>query len=86
MTASDFYYDGLLLSDLGYMICQFDEGGGFNTSSAGSQLTLNQVSAFGGRKQMITGASYEECFQTDISICKPDGGTFNTDVEKNLIQ
>lgn len=75
MIATDFIYDGQRLSDLGYMICQFDEGGGFSTSSAGSQLTFTKVAQGCGRNHLLASATYDECFETDISICKPNGST-----------
>lgn len=79
MIATDFIYDGQRLSDLGYCICQFDEGGGFVTSSAGSQLTFYPVAANCGRNYWMAGSKYESVFETDISICKPDGAMFTPD-------
>lgn len=79
MTATDFMYDGLFLSDLGYIVCQFDESSGFSSSSAGSQLTFSTVSQMNGKKYFLAGSKYEECFETSISICKPDGKTFSPD-------
>ncbi len=75
MIATDFIYDGQRLTDLGYMICQFDEGSSFATSSAGSQLTFTKVAQGCGRSHLLAGAHYDECFETDISICKADGST-----------
>ena len=79
MIATDFIYDGIRLTDLGYMICQFDEGSGFQMSSAGSELTFSKVAQNNGRNHLLAGVSYDSCFETYISICKPDGGTFSTE-------
>lgn len=86
MTATDFMYDGLFLSDLGYIVCQFDESGGFSSSSAGSQLDLTTVSVMGGKKYEITGVQYSEPFNTSISICKPDGAAFTIDEFEYLLR
>ena len=75
MTCTDFQYDGIRLSDLGYMICQFDESGGFATASAGSQLTFTKVSRNSGRYFLLSGSRYDTPFEAEISICKPDGAT-----------
>ena len=76
MIATDFIYDGQRLSELGFMICQFDEGGGFISSSAGSQLTFYKVSANCGRNYWMAGAKYDMPFETSFSICKANGTTF----------
>lgn len=44
MTATDFEYDGILLSSICFIVCQFDESSGFASSSAGSTLTFTTVS------------------------------------------
>lgn len=70
MDAADFMYDGLFLSDFGYTICHFDNAGGITTESAGSQLTFNRVAAGNGERYYLAGAHYDECFETNIDICK----------------
>lgn len=79
MTATDFEYDGLLLSSICFMVCQFDEGSGFQSSSAGSALTMTTVSQNNGKRKYIVNSIYEEVFSPTISICKPDGSTVTTD-------
>ena len=79
MTASDFEYDGLLLSSICFMVCQFDEGSGFQSSSAGSTLTMTTISQNNGRRKYIVNSVYEDVFSPTISICKPDGSTVTTD-------
>lgn len=78
MITSDFEYDGQLLSSLGFMICQFDESGGFNTSSAGSDLTITTVAQNGGKRHALVDARYKTNFETTFSICKIDGSAVST--------
>ena len=49
MKSYDFEYDGLNLSDFGFMICSFDSKG-VETISNGSTITFNTVSMFNGNK------------------------------------
>lgn len=69
MKCYDFEYDGLTLSDMGYMICSFD-GDGSETVSNGSQITFNTVPTLNGYKHELSSAKYEECLQATIQICK----------------
>lgn len=69
MRATDFIYDGVRLSSLGYMICSFDSGG-MDTVSAGSEITFNSVKQHHGIYYAQTGTEYEQCFSTSFSICK----------------
>lgn len=79
MTAADFEYDGLLLSDLGFMICQFDEATGFSSSSAGSTLDVTTVIQNSGRKHIMVGSTYKDANEPEFSICKKDGSIITTD-------
>ena len=67
--AVDFEYDGIRLRDLGYTICSFD-GGGFQTSSNGAQITFNNVSTKYGERWLLANAEYTECLEATFSICK----------------
>ena len=66
----DFEYDGVCLSDLGYIICSFDD----KTESVldGSQITFNQTSIMMGKHHLLANAKYEECLKTEFDICKSD--------------
>lgn len=79
MIATDFEYDGVLLSDLGFMICQFDESGGFVSSSAGSTLNITTVAQNSGRRHIIVGADYKDRNEQSFSICKRDGSRVTSD-------
>lgn len=69
MKATDFEYDGKRLSDFGLILCSFDSKG-IETVSNGSYITFNTVPALGGTLHRLTNATYEECLQTTIQICK----------------
>lgn len=69
MQATDFIYDGIRLSDLGYMICTFDSSG-ITNATAGSTITFNSVKQHGGIYHAQVGTEYEECFTTTFEICK----------------
>lgn len=70
MTSLDFEYDGLNLSDWGYIVCEFDGDGSIETISNGSELTFNTVPMFNGAKNGLIDTEYEECIETTFQICK----------------
>ena len=70
MHACDFEYDGLYLSDFGFVICNFNGGSGVETISVGSKISFNTTSKFGGKKHSLTGTTYDECIETSFDICK----------------
>lgn len=73
MYALDFEYDGLRLSDFGFIICDFNASSGANIVSAGSKITFNTVSRNKGKNYSLSGTQYDECIQTTFDICKnPD--------------
>lgn len=77
---SDFEYDGTTLSDLGYMICHFDNLGN-ETKKNGSDLKLNTVSTLDGSHQLSISSEYGETLSDTIQICKnPCLNTFH-DIE-----
>lgn len=65
----DFEYDGLKLSDMGYIVCKFGTQG-LETITNGSQITFNTVPIFYGKKNYVTSAKYEECLEATFQICK----------------
>lgn len=69
MKVYDFEYDGILLSDKGFMICKFDSGG-LETLPNGSELTFNTVPTLNGVRHELTSVEYEECLTATIQICK----------------
>lgn len=69
MKAYDFEYDGVTLSNFGFVICNFDYNG-TETISNGSQITFNTVSMLNGAKHELTSTTFENCLETVIQICK----------------
>ena len=69
MKVYDFEYDGLVLSDMGYMLCEFDFNGE-KTISNGSQITFNTVKTLYGQKHELTSIEYTECIASNFQICK----------------
>ena len=69
MRAMDFEYDGLRLSDFGYILCNFD-GGGMDTVELGAPVSLNTVPMANGVKQEIVSASYDDTLTFTFQICR----------------
>lgn len=69
MKAFDFEYDGINLSDKGFVICNFGDKG-LETVSNGSQITFSTMSTLGGSKHELISTQYEDCLEATIQICK----------------
>lgn len=69
MKAFDFEYDGVKLSDMGYMICRFG-GEGDDTIATGSQITMNTVPVLYGRKHEFISSGYDSYIEATFQICK----------------
>ena len=69
MLATDFEYDGIRLSDLGFVICHFGGVGGSETIT-GSDITFNTVSTRGGMRHHLTSSEYSEGLTATFQICK----------------
>lgn len=69
MKSYDFEYDGLCLSDFGFIICDFGNNS-LNSVSNGSNITFKTVSTNYGSKVELVNSQYEECLQATFSICK----------------
>ena len=65
----DFEYDGICLSSYGMVVCNFGSKG-LETISNGSKITFNKVSTMGGAKHNLVSATYQDCLETTIQICK----------------
>ena len=70
MHACDFEYDGLYLSDFGFIICRFDNASDIESVNPGSQITFNTVSRNRGKKHSLTGTKYDDCIEASFDICK----------------
>ena len=69
MKSFDFEYDGIRLSDKGFIICKFGSNG-IETVSNGSYITFNTVSTMRGAKCELTSSEYSDCLKTSFQICK----------------
>lgn len=69
MKAYDFEYDGLRLSDMGFMICTFGNGKSKAVSN-GSHISFNTVSTLNGRKFELTSFEYDNYLTATFYICK----------------
>lgn len=73
MKALDFEYDGQLLSDYGFIICNFDYSSSATEVGSGATITFSKKSHNGGKKFSKVGTSYDECVSASFDICKnPD--------------
>lgn len=70
MKAFDFEYDGINLSDFGFILCNFGGSKGLETVSDGCQITFNTVPMLGGTKHNLMSTVYEECLESVWQICK----------------
>lgn len=69
MKSFDFEYDGLNLSDMGYVICEFDSNKS-ETVTNGSQITFNTTSTLNGAKYEFLSSQYDSCLEATFQICK----------------
>lgn len=70
MNAADFEYDGKNLSDMGYILCNFDSGGNIDTIINGSQIVFNTTAVQSGTRQELFSTEYNECLTATLQICK----------------
>lgn len=69
MKCYDFEFDGMRLSDKGFIVCNFGSNG-IETVSNGSHITFNTVPTMRGAKHELTNVEYNDCLTTTIQICK----------------
>ena len=70
MTFEDFEYDGMTLSDMGYIVCDFNGSNGFKNVTLGSVLTFNKIKVNQGKKYLLASSQYDECIEDKFQICK----------------
>jgi len=71
MYATDFIYDGIKLSDMGYIVCSFDKSSsGSDTLSIGADIEFTQISMSNGRYQPMIYSEYKDCYSAEFDICK----------------
>lgn len=70
MHAKDFNYDGFNLSDMGYILCDFSNGGSLETIANGSQISFSTTPVQSGAKHELLSTEYTECLTSTFQICK----------------
>lgn len=69
MLIRDFWYDGIALSDMGYIICSFDKKN-IDTKPTVSELKFETIATMNGSKFELVNSKYEDCLGIVIQICK----------------
>lgn len=69
MVAYDFEYDGILLSDMGCMLCVIDTSLD-NSITVGTDITFNVAKAFDGKRFYSTHTTYDSPLTETYEICK----------------
>ena len=72
---TDFEYDGMRLSDFGFMVCEFS-GGGTKTEGDIPSINFTTTPMLNGNKWLNASAKYDSCLTATFNICKipyPDG-------------
>ena len=80
MRFSDFEYDGIQLSNLGYMICHFDSVGE-ETKKNGSAIKFNTISTLNGQHNPALSYQYDDTLSDTIQICKNPCLGLHNDIE-----
>ena len=70
MYAIDFEYDGQLLSDFGFMICDFDGSSGANIIDSGCAITFTKVKRNAGLKHGLANTQFDDCLTATFHIAK----------------
>lgn len=78
--AIDLNYDGISLSDFGFIVCDFDHSDGATIAEAGSTIEFNKISYNNGKKWSLVNAKYNDCIQTTFDICKDPDYSENGDL------
>lgn len=81
MRATDFIYDGIQLSELGYMIGYLDGGSSLGAVDTDSQRSFSNLTLFGGKWQPATVATYKDTLRFNFSVIKnPCNGDDNAEI------
>lgn len=73
----DFEFDGLLLSDMGYVVCDFN-GRSSIDAVMGAELEFNTFVQQSGAKERLVSSQYKEHLECTFQICKK---SCNSDIE-----
>lgn len=70
MKAKDFEFNNKLLSEFGFILCNFGGSKGLETVSDGAEINFATVPTIGGSKHDLISSQYEDCLETTWQICK----------------
>lgn len=65
----DFEYDGLYLSEFGFMVCSFDSTDQENISE-GAEITFDLTPVAMGTRHLLSDTKYDSCVTAEFDICK----------------
>ena len=69
MLDMDFEYDGIYLSDFGFMVCNLN-GNEEENISEGSEISFNLTPVAMGKRQFLAGTKYDSSVTAEFDICK----------------
>ncbi len=76
MYAIDFEYDGIKLSEKGYILCEIGGSSGCSTVSNGATISYNLIQRHSGKKYGLISTTYDDYIEATFQICKnPDTHT-----------
>lgn len=70
MYITNFEYDGTVLSDFGFIVCEFNRQSGANVTQKGSEVSFITYPVNAGKRFIVGGTKYEDCLEATIQICK----------------
>lgn len=70
MYATDFEYDGQMLSDFGFMVTSIGGQSGVSMENKGAEISFLTSPMQAGKHFVPVGSKYEKCLETSFHICK----------------
>lgn len=90
MYATDFVFDGQYLSDLGFIICDFNATNEPVIEEFGADVIFEKVSRNRGKNNSLISTKYESCITATFDICKNpdvyDEMEISSDEYRNLVR
>lgn len=78
----DFEYNGLRLSDFGFVLCDFSGPNGVQVLDNGSDIKFTTAPILKGNKFLLSDSKYEECLSATFQICKTPCSFSMEDIEE----
>ncbi len=70
MKTINFQYNGKLLSDFNFVVCDFSSNSGISDEEAGSKISFTTVAMQYGKRYSLVGTKYDTCMTATFDICK----------------